>query len=109
MGSTRPMRPLVRGPLGRRLLKAGDYFARSIDGFPQVALVQFHADEADAELGTGDSGRAEPGEGVGDEAEAVPAVQPKAHLREFGRERRRMWPILLAALDGLVGNEPGIA
>ena len=41
--------------------------------------------------------------------DAVEAVEPQAHLRQLGREGRRMRPVLLAALDRLVGDEPGVA
>ena len=36
-------------------------------------------------------------------------METQAHLRELRREGRRMRPVLLAALNGLVGNEPGVA
>ena len=50
-----------------------------------------------------------PRNGSATTCDAVEAVQPQAHLRELGRESRRMGPVLFAALDGLVGDEPRIA
>src|SRR6185503_19621773 len=54
-------------------------------------------------------GRAQPHERIGHGADARKPVEPQAHLGQLGRERGRVRPILLAALDGVVRNEPRVA
>ena len=72
-------------------------------------LVHLDPDEADTQLRARDRGRSQAEKRIGDHPQPLEAVQPEAHLRQLRRERRRMRPILLAALDGLVGDEPGVA
>src|SRR5688572_4700018 len=83
--------------------------ARPGDGLLQIALVHLDPDEAHAELRAGHRCRSEAEKRVGDDAQPLQSVEPQAHLRQLRRKRRRVRPILLAALDGLVGDEPGVA
>src|SRR5678816_4581702 len=114
MGSMVPM-SVADDSAGARLTSAGAFdwrrqrLAGSLDGLLQVAFVHLDADEAHAQLGAGNRGRAETEERVGDGPRALEPMQAQAHLGQLRRERRRVRPILLAALDGLVGDKPGIA
>ena len=94
---------------GTRHSAVGRARARSLDRLIEVVLVHLDADEAHAQFGARDGGRPETEERIGDDLDAVEAVEPQAHLRELGRESRRMGPVLFAALDRLVGDEPRIA
>ena len=86
-----------------------DHLPRSLDGLPQVVLIDLDADEIEAELARGDRGAAEPEERIHHEATRDEAVQAQAGLRHARRERRRMRAVLVAALDRVVGDEPGVA
>ena len=82
---------------------------RARDRFLQVVLVELDADEVDPQLRAGDGGTAQSQERIDRERIAVEAVQLQAVRRQPPRERRRMRPLLVAALDGVVGQEPGVA
>src|SRR5688572_5016879 len=82
--------------------------ARSFHRLIEIALVHLDADEAQSQLLAGDGGRSQPEERVGDDTDPVEAVKTEAHLGQLRRKGRRVRAILLAALDGLVRDEPRI-
>ena len=71
--------------------------------------VELDADEVEAEPYGCNRGVAQAEEGVEHEAGPFEPVQAHALLGHLRRERRRMRAVAVAALDGLVGHEPGIA
>ena len=79
------------------------------DRFLQIALVHLDADEVEPELRARDRRRSESKERIRDGRDPIDAVEPQAHLGKARRKRRRMRPILFAALNRVVGNEPRVA
>ena len=86
----------------------GDRLARPPRGFLQIRFVHVHADEVDAESRARDGGAAEADERIHRHADTPHAVEPQALLRELRRKRRRVWPVAIAPLDRLVGDEPRV-
>ncbi len=81
----------------------------AFDRFGEIVLVHFNADEIQAELGGGDGGAAEAEEWVQGHLHPRQAVELEAVLGEARRERRGVGAILVPVLDGVVGDEPGVA
>src|SRR5712691_8994830 len=77
--------------------------------FLQIALVHFDADEVESQVRAGDRRRSEAEKWIRDRPDAIDAVQPEAHVGEPRRNRRRMRALLIAALNGVVRDEPGVA
>src|SRR5688572_4890031 len=83
--------------------------ARPLDRVLQISLVHLDPDEADPELRAGHRGRSQAHERIGNDCQPLESVQAEAHLGELGRKRGGVGTILLTALNGLVGDEPGVA
>jgi hypothetical protein len=76
----------------------------------QVFHIQFNPDELrHAATLCGHSRVANVEEWIENRQFRAAAVQLDAAFRELNRERRRMWPLIRAALDRLIRNEPRIA
>ena len=72
-------------------------------------LVELDADEAHPQCRACNGGTAQSQEWIGGDADAGHAVQLEAVRRQPPRERGRVRPLLVAALNGVVGQEPGVA
>src|ERR1051325_2786149 len=79
------------------------------DRFREIPFVHLDAHEVQAALRAGAGRRSETEERIRDRPDAIDTVQAEAHLGKAGRKRGRMRPILVPALDGVVGNEPRVA
>src|SRR5450759_1237022 len=73
------------------------------DGDVQVAAVELDADEVQPKPRARDRRRAESRERIEYELHPVEAVEPQAILRQPRGERRWVWPVLLPAVDRVVG------
>ena len=80
---------------GRKLLANGDF-----------AQARKHLEAA---VNAGDGAAAQSQEWIESEADPRQAMQLQAVGRQPPREGGRMRPLLVAALDGFVGQEPGVA
>ena len=76
---------------------------------PKVPFIQLESHAGDAQPHARHGGVSEPEEGVHDAVDPLQSVQPDAHLGHPDRERRRVRPFPVAALNRLVRNEPGVA
>src|SRR5688572_3977979 len=85
------------------------FMTSACDGFLQIVLVELDAGEIDPEFCACDGRTAKAQEGVNREADAFDAVQLEAVSGQPPRKRRRVRPLFVAALDGVVGQEPGVA
>src|SRR5688572_1621425 len=85
------------------------FIASTRDGFLEVVLVQLDAGEINPEFCAGDGRTAKSQERVYREADAFDAVQLEAVGGQPPRKRGRVRPLVGAALDGVVGQEPGVA
>src|SRR5688572_13013045 len=83
--------------------------ARPFDRVLQIPLVHLDADEADPELRAGHRGRPQSQKWIRNDLQPLESVQAEAHLREPWRKRGGVGPILLAALNCFVRDEPGVA
>src|SRR5688572_3783012 len=72
-------------------------------------LVELDADEAYPQFGAGDRGAPQTQERIGGDANAGHAVQLQAVRRQPPRKRGGMRPLFVAALNGVVRQEPGVA
>src|SRR5215204_3379056 len=79
------------------------------NGLFQVVRIDLNADEIDPELRRRDSAAAQAEERIHRRANALESMELEALLRHARRKRRGMGAILVAALNGLVGNEPGVS
>ena len=79
------------------------------DRFLQVGLVDVRADEVHAEPRARDRRAAQAGERIHRHLDPVEPVQPQTLFRQPRRERRRVRPIAVAALNRLVRDEPRVA
>src|SRR5688572_12143862 len=70
----------------------------------QISLVHLDPDETDPELRAGHRGRSQTQKWIGHDLQPLESVQAEAHLGELRRKGRGVGPILLAALNGLVGD-----
>src|SRR5690242_12667680 len=77
--------------------------------FFQVVLIELDAGEVHAERGARDRRTSEAEEWIDGELDAIDAVQLQAVRRQPPRKGRGMRTLLVAALDGVVGQEPGVA
>ena len=84
-------------------------FVDPADAFREVVAVDLDADEIDVQPRGGHGRAPEPEEGIHRRPRAFPAVQPHAVFGQPRRERGGVRAVLVAALDGVVGNEPGVA
>src|SRR6185436_5160900 len=81
---------------------------RAVDCLLEIVPIHLDADEIHAQFRARDGGGPETEERVGDEPGALKSMETQAHLRELWREGRRMRPVLLAALNRLVRDEPRV-
>jgi hypothetical protein len=75
----------------------------------EVVRVELNADEADPQRGACNRRTPEPQEWIGRDPHPRNAMELEAIGRQPPRERRRMRPFLVAALNRVVGQEPGVA
>src|SRR6188472_1782550 len=75
----------------------------------QVVLVELDADEAHSQRRACNRGTAQSQEWIGGDPDPRHAVQLEAIRRQPPRERGRMRALLVAALNGVVGQKPGVA
>src|SRR5882762_1212759 len=78
-------------------------------GLFQICFVDVGADEADAEPRARDGRAAEPGERVHRDLNPLQSMESQALLGQPRGEGGRVGPVAVAALDGLVRNEPRVA
>ena len=69
----------------------------------------FRSDEVDPQASARDGRAAQTQKRIQRESHPIETVQSQAVLRQARREGRRMGAVLVAALDGLVGDEPRVA
>src|SRR5215204_4493162 len=105
MGATRPIS--MAGRVRRMTLR--DSRSGPRHRFLEVAGVDVYPQKADPQVCTGDRRRTQTKKRIGYGRQPVEAVQPHAHLGELGGKSRGMGPIFVAALDGFVRDEPGVA
>src|SRR5260370_9382523 len=78
--------------------------------FSEISFVDLEADEVfDAAILGGNGGISNPRKRIEDRLHAGDAMKFDAAFGQLHWERGRMWPLLFAALDCLVRNEPGVA
>src|SRR5690348_9295173 len=96
----------IQAELFCRLLERGP---RPRHGLFQIVRVELDADETHAQRRARDGGTAKPQEWIDRELHAVDAVKFEAVGRQPPRKGGRMRPLLVAALNRVVGKEPGVA
>src|SRR5688500_16085190 len=95
--------------ISRREMDSRGTMPRAGDRFLEIVLVELDAGEIDPEFCAGDRRTAEAQEWIDGKTDPLHAVQLEAVGRQAPRERRRVRALLVAALDGVVGQEPGVA
>src|SRR5687768_8713601 len=82
---------------------------RAGDRFLEIVLVELDAGEVDPQFCAGDGRTAEAEEWIDGKTDPLHAVQLEAVRGQAPGKRRGVRTLLVAALDGVVGQEPGVA